>query len=469
MIAVLADRMRRVLPDGQAARLDALLARASADTLLAGRTALSAFSLRVAGAAIAYLSQILLARWMGIFEYGVFVVVWVWITILSQLGNFGFSSSVIRFIPQYQATGDAGRLHGVIRAGRLVSLGFSTLLAAAGVGIVWAVPGLVEEHYLVPILLGAICLPMFCLTEVQDGIARSFHWSQLAFGPSYIWRPLAILAAMAAAHEAGLPMTAVTACTAAIVGTWLTAVVQLVLVDRRTAAAVPRTTRRYDLRTWVLVSLPILLSEGFYSLLTSVDVLMVSAFAGPEDVAVYYAAAKTLVLVHFVFYAVRAASGPRFSFHHHGGNPEALRDMIRTSIRWTFWPSVAVSAVVLAFGEVLLSLFGSGFTEGWPLLAVLVVGILARASIGPVESLLTMAGHQTSCAIAFGIAFAVNVALNLVLIPAFGLTGAAVATSTAMVVEAVAVSVAVRRHFGFVATVFSLDTVGPRAASETPS
>lgn len=438
-------------------RVDALLSRLSADHRGAGRTALSAFVLRVFGAAIAYLSQILLARWMGVFEYGIFVVVYVWITILSQMGNLGFSSSVIRFIPEYRARGEIARLWGVMRVSRVMAVGFATALSVAGVSGLVLFPGIVDQPYVVPIYLGAICLPMFCLTEVQDGIARSFDWPDLAFGPTYIWRPVAILIAMAFAHEAGLSMTAPTACGAAVVGTWATAVVQLLMLHRRTERAVERQDASYDLRTWIVVSLPILLSDGFYALLTSVDVIMVAHFGSPEDVAVYYAATKTLALVHFVYYAVRAASGPRFSYHYHAGDQRALREMVRTSVRWSFWPSVAVAGFVLLIGEFLLSLFGADFTGGTGILAVLVIGILARASVGPVETLLTMAGHQKICALVFGAALIANIVLNVLLIPTFGLYGAAAATALAMVVESVLVLLAVRRLFGISVWIFSLD------------
>lgn len=232
------ERLLALLPESLRARAQARLADASIDQLIAGRTALAAFSLRIFGAAIAYLTQILLARWMGVFEYGVFVLVYVWITILSQLGNLGFSSAVIRFIPEYRAKGDLARLWGILTASRLAAGLAATALAGLGAGLVWLVPGIVDPVYVVPIYLGAICLPLFCLTEVQDGIARSFDWSDLAFGPTYIWRPVAILATMMIAHEAGLPMTAATACIATIIGTWATAIVQLVVLHRRTRRTV---------------------------------------------------------------------------------------------------------------------------------------------------------------------------------------------------------------------------------------
>lgn len=465
----LARSAKSLLPARLAAAVDARLAATSAEQRSAGRTALSAFSVRVAGAAIAYLSQILLARWMGIFEYGIFVVVYVWITVLSQVGNLGFSSAVIRFVPEYRARGELARMWGILRASRLMAVAFATLLSSAGAGLVWFVPGLVDDHYVVPILLGAVCLPLFCLTDVQDGIARSFDWPDLAFGPTFIWRPLAVLAAMTGAHLLDLPMTAVTACLATILACWGTAMVQLLLIGRRLGRGVTRAPADYDMRTWIVVALPILLSDGFYAMLTSVDVLMVSKFGTPEDVAVYYAATKTLALVHFVYFAVRAASGPRFSYHYHADNRDELERLVRSSVRWTFWPSVAVSAVVLILGEFLLALFGDDFTGGRSVMVILVLGILARASVGPVETLLTMAGHQKSVAALFGATLAVNVVLNLLLIPPYGLEGAASAMAIAMFVEAFLVATLVRRRLGLRIWIFQVHTgePAPRPAGRT--
>ncbi|MCR4282998.1 MAG: polysaccharide biosynthesis C-terminal domain-containing protein, partial [Bauldia sp.] len=88
-------------------------------------------------------------------------------------------------------------------------------------------------------------------------------------------------------------------------------------------------------------------------------------------------------------------------------------------------------------GKQLLLLFGPSFAEGYPLLSILSIGLLFRASIGPAETLLIMAGQQRITAWVYTAAFAVNVALNFTLIPRFGLAGAASATTMALVAETV--------------------------------
>ena len=56
-------------------------------------------------AVIAFVSQVLLARWMGSFEYGIFVLVWTTMVIVGNLACLGFHTSVIRFIPEYREKG----------------------------------------------------------------------------------------------------------------------------------------------------------------------------------------------------------------------------------------------------------------------------------------------------------------------------------------------------------------------------
>src|SRR3954453_21835771 len=116
---------------------------------------------------------------------------------------------------------------------------------------------------------------------------------------------------------------------------------------------------------------------------------------------------------------------------------DRLKDILADSIRWTFWGSLAASIVILAMGRPLLSLFGLGFVEGFQLMLILAAGLMARASVGPIERLLNMLGEQRVCAGVYAAAFMLNLLLGLVLIPRIGVAGAAVSTSTALIVESV--------------------------------
>ena len=118
---------------------------------------------------------------------------------------------------------------------------------------------------------------------------------------------------------------------------------------------------------------------------------------------------------------------------------------------------------MLLAGPFLLSLFGPGFVEGYELMFFLFAGFLAKALIGPGETLLNMAGKQKLCVILYIIIFGCNIALNMALIPVYGLTGAAAAVAIAMSIEAVLLHVAIRRTLGIVLFAFN----DPRASQNT--
>ena len=187
---------------------------------------------------------------------------------------------------------------------------------------------------------------------------------------------------------------------------------------------------------------------GFFNLLTNVDIMIVGLYFEPAQVAVYFAAVKTLAIVHFVYFAVKAGSAHRISQYFHAGDDVRYRQTVRDVVRWTFWPSVLAAMMLLAFGKPLLSLFGPEFVSAYPLLVILVLGILVRASVGPAESVLTMSSEQNVCAKIYASALVLNIALNLLLIPVMGLSGAAIATCLAMVFEAAALFVAARQKLG---------------------
>lgn len=454
-----ATTAERWLPGLIASRIMPLLRRVDAVLFStdergeAGRMSLLAFAVRIVSAAIAFVSQVLLARWMGSFEYGIFVLVWVTMVIVGSLSCFGFHTSVIRFIPEYREKGMLAELRGVMVASRLFVLVASTAVAALGAGGVWLFSSALESYYVVPFFLGMFCLPMLALSDVLQGLARANSWGFAALVPTYITRPVLILVFMAAAIWSGFAPTAQTAVIAAILACYVTTITQLIRVTSRTDKRVPSGPRTIRLGYWLKISLPIFLVESFFFLLTNADVLMVGFYMPPDQVAVYFATVKTLALVHFVYFAVKAGVAQRYAQFSHG-DPEKLAAFARETVSWTFWPSLAMGLLVLLLGKPLLILFGPEFDAGYPLLFLLVSAVVARSAVGPCESLLTMSGNQNICAVVYAATLALNIGLNVVLIPSLGLWGAAIATSAAMIFEATALSLTVWRKLGIAMAVF---------------
>lgn len=456
--ALIANRMLPASLAGSARpwaeKVDAILGDTSVNGH-AQRMSLIAFSIRIVSAAIAFLSQILLARWIGDFEYGIFVLVWTAAIIAGNLSCFGFHTTIIRFVPEYFASERYSDLRGLLLTGRVFAICSASLIALLGTAGVYFFSRSIESYYIAPFYLGMLILPMIALGDTLDGTARANSWPIRALSPTYIIRPVLILGVMISALMLGFEADAKTAIISAIVATYATTIFQLFSVtsgvDKKLAAG-PKSVRFGE---WFSVSLPIFLVEGFLFLLTNADVLVVGHFMDPRHVAVYFASVKILALVHFVYFAVKAGVAQRYSQLIHAGDNSALARFVRDSVSWTFWPALFMSCVVLIIGKPLLSLFGTNFVEGYPLLFVLVAGVMARSAIGPAESLLNMSGNQNLCALLYAVTLCFSLVLAFALIPHYGLWGAASAFSSGMVFEAILLGHAVRRRLGFSISIFS--------------
>ncbi|MFS8115912.1 oligosaccharide flippase family protein [Rhizobium jaguaris] len=414
------------------------------------RMALVAFAIRIAGAALAFVSQIVLARMMGRFEYGVFVFVWVLTILFGNLACLGFPTAIIRFLPQYDASGNHDAIRGVTTTARRFVLAVAGGLALIGMAALYALSGMVESYYVMPIFLGLIAVPMIALGDVLDGTARANHWPVMALSPTFLIRPTLILLFMLAAILFGAAHSAVTAMAAALAAAFVTVLCQYLAVTFRLRRHYPNGLKTIEFNAWFAVAFPVFLAEGVGYLLTNSDVVVVGIFLDPTEVAVYFAAAKIMALVHFVYFAVKAAIGPRFAAIIAENDREKLAAFATEAARWTFFPALAVGLTVLAAGQFLLSLFGTAFTEGQVVIAILLAGVLAKALVGPAEVLLMMADRQMLCVYLYAAALVANVGLNIVLIPHFGIEGAAIAVASAMMIEAMLLHIAVRRAFGII-------------------
>jgi O-antigen/teichoic acid export membrane protein len=447
-VAVMDAQSASAVPSSLLARLRSKLAGASSEASVTQRLAGTIFIIRVVSAGLAYLSQILLARWMGGSDYGVYVYVWTWVLLLGSMMDFGISASAQKIIPEYRTAGEYALLRGFLAGSRWMTFVVSSAVSLLLAGVIKLLSPWIGASEIVPLYIGCITLPAFVVANTQDGIARSHDWMRLGLMPQFIVRQALIIGITAGAFALGFNLGATAAMIASASAVWIAMIGQMLVLNRRLALHIEPGARAYDFRGWLAISLPILLVESFYLLLSYTDVLVLQQFRTSEEVGVYFAVVKTLALVSFIHYAMSATTAHRFAEYHALGDKDRLSAYVAHAINWTFWPSLAATIVLLAMGKPLLWLFGPQFVIGYDIMFVATIGLVVRAAIGPVERLLNMLGHQHICAVAYAAAFVMNVALCVVLVPRFGGHGAAAATSISLVFETVLLFWIVRVRLG---------------------
>jgi O-antigen/teichoic acid export membrane protein len=417
------------------------------------KSATLVFLIRVAGAGLTYASMICLARWLGAFNFGIYAFVSVIVTLLGLALSAGFNSSALRFIPEYLARQKLRRLSGFLARSYGIVFAISLLGALLGAVVVFALRGMIEPYYFVPLLVGLVCVPVWTLLNQGEVTARAFGWVHLAYVPGYIVRPVLLIT-----FVGGLllfrPPDAVAALWGFLGACAVAAIGQGIMLHRRIRGRMATAGAHHHTQRWLTVSLGFLMIDGFRMLLDNTDVLMIGRLLDPHSVAVYYAAIRTGGLVAFVSFSIIALAVPKFAEIHATGTRSDLQKFVSGVIQMTFWPSLLTAASLAVLGPFVMSLFGPDFEGGYPTMLVVLAGLVLRSATAPAEYLLNVTGYHRDTIRVYAVAALANIILNLLLIPRLGIMGAAIATYAAMLGGNAWLYFLVRRRLGVNAFVF---------------
>lgn len=407
-----------------------------------------ALVIQATGAVLAFALQWTLARLLGVERFGIYIYGLTWVRLLVLPGAFGFDHATVRFVSAYSAKEQWGLLRGfLIRAHQLVSL-TSVGLTLVTLGVVWALQERLERELLQALVIAAVSLPIMSLRPMQGGGLRAFKRFKLALAARDVAPPLLVIVAALAATAIWGDLTAPAALAIYVLVNALLLAVTTVALFRATPREVAGAEARYDTWEWLRVSMPMLLLSGFFLLLKQTDILMVGTIVGPAAAGIYAVASRFAMLISFGLKSVNAIMAPLISELHATGRMEDLQRLVSRAARMIFVFTLVACATLFVVGEWALGLFGAEFRAGNPVLRLLLVSQAVNALAGSVGHLLTMTGSQRLAAWIAGSGAAVNVLLNLLLIPVWGIVGAALATTISTVGWNVAAVVGVRRRLG---------------------
>lgn len=402
------------------------------------RGALHVYLARAAGAALLFVAQILLARWMGADGYGIFSFVWVWVWLLAIPAALGLPVASLRFVPTYLARAQRAELRGYLRFAVRAVLGCALLVAAIAILVVIVLAPVPAPGYRMPMAIALLAVPVLALLTLYRELCRAGGWMVLATAPEQVLRPL-VLVLLGVAAVRWFGVQSADAFVALGVAAYAAALaVQALLFHRRVAPQVRGAGTGGEPREWLRTALPLVVVTGSQIVFTQIDLVMVGLLRPPAEVGYYAAAVRTVSLLTVIAVGVNGLLIPSLSTLFAEGRRDSAQRLYTQSTRWSF-AGVALCAVVLAVARgPLLELFGTGFSAATGVLLILVAGQIAVAGIGPVGSVLGITGHEGVGALLAGLAALLNVVLNYVLIRALGIEGAALGTAVTLVLLSVA-------------------------------
>lgn len=408
-------------------------------------------------AVVQLLSGILLARLLGPANFGVYSFAFAIVSMVQVMPNNGLESVVIRYGAQYRAEQSWALLKGLLRQMFIISASYGLLTAAVMACAVYF-DWLPKAAALSPYVLGAAALPMifFPLTAYLGAAARSVGASVLGQIPLYVVRPwiwlvlllvLAMLEPQILNAEAVMYMQGVAGFVATLMGAyWL-----LKCLPEQLRHVRPT----YETSNWFHAVLPYSLMGGLMLINTQADILMLGVLSNAHETGLYRVAMNGANLLALSLTAANLYIAPRISAMHSQQEREKLQRLLMLSVRSTFGFALVIACVFWFWGaDLLVLVFGAVYLGAlWPL-TILCLGQLINVGAGSVGLVLRMTGHQVDAVLMAGVAAALNILLNGILIPMYGGNGAAMATAATMLIWNGLMLVRVRQRLGVDTSIF---------------
>jgi O-antigen/teichoic acid export membrane protein len=420
--------------------------------------------LNLAGTVILGLSTVALTvvvtRWFTRPQAGAFFAATSLFLVLAAIAGLGASSGLVFFAARLRSVGEERRFPILLRA---AVVPVATCSALAGVSLlVFAGPlarvlldssgagGSADPGKLADALRAlAVALPFAALTDAFLGASRGYH-DMLAttvvdrIGRGCLQLVGVVVAAIAGTAALLAPLWALAYIPAAVgAWTWLRRIrIRSAATEGRRVESTSRVhanfvAARANAAGFWAYTAPRALATIAQRVIQRLDIVLVGVIRGPVEAAVYTAATRFLVVGQFVDTAVGMAAQPQFSRLFALRDRAAARAVYRATTGWVMILTWPLFLLAIVFGPELLNVFGHSYGAGTTVMAMLSFAMLVGSLCGQGDIVLTTTG-RSGLSLANGLlAVVVNVALDLTLIPHYGITGAAIGWGAAILVSAV--------------------------------
>ena len=410
---------------------------------------LLALVIKVGAAILSFLMFVVIARAMDEAEYGRFAIGFSLAITLSVFANLGLGTAILRFYAQYSSAGQTQLAHGFVRASAAVNLLFPlavgglVALSAWGYGIIY------PEQATGFIYAAAILLPVVAWSEYAASSLRAFGYTLHSMAPRDIyWRTLLCLVMLyVITRHIRLDATQVLLLAAGIL---------LVIVFAQFMRAAPQflpafrePSPQYDYPLWIKTSIPMWGAITLTSAAQQFDVVVLGFFMSPADAGPYFAALRTANILSLLLIAGNLISAPLIAKYHHNGDHAALRRLVRLLTAAIALPTLLGLGILALIGKPLLGLFNPAFVSAYSVLLILGVGFTFDAIAGPTGFMLQMIGRERSYLKIMAASYALTIVLQCLLIPWFGVYGAAVPNTLGLIFANLLIVRTVKATAGF--------------------
>ena len=399
------------------------------------RGGLGSILVGILGVGLSLAVSVLLARILGPKQYGIYALAFSIITIISVPTKLGLPQLVLRETAKAHVVKQWGLMRGIWQWSTIAVCVFSTLTALIALTFIFFDSEKITNLQSV-IIVALILIPLISLANLRDGALKGLKHVVLGQLTESIIRPLFFVVMLLTLYYGFDVMSPIYAMGAQALSAMLAFLLGVgLLFYARPVQLKSQPICVYRTKEWMGAALPLAMISGMQIINSQADIIMLGFFRSPEEVGIYKIVVTGSGLVAFGLQVVSMVVAPHFASLHASGEIKKLQKLVTQSAKVTLLIALPTFILLALFGELLIEfVFGSEYIAGYLPLAILAFGQLINALIGNVGLLLNMSGNEKETMRGLFIAVVSNIVLNVLLIPTFGIVGAAIATAITFIV-----------------------------------
>lgn len=396
----------------------------------AGITAIALFLSKI----LTYAFKLILARFLGPEAYGQFSLAVMVMGIATSLSLVSLNSGIKKFIPEYRQRDEFGKVKGVLLSSLSISVPLSILAGLAMFfGAEFIAVTIFENERLIPLIQIMSVGPLFAnLKSIFFDTTKAYNIIIYEAAILKVFQSVVKIAVTAVFVFLGFNI--IGAAWGAVISTILVALIGLYLVEREIGPILTSDVEAsYDFRKLVRYSTPLLLTGMITTVMSWADTALLGYYMTDTEVGFYNVAIPTATLIMLPHQAIGSLGLSTLS-ELKERNEKAIQSSLQVATYWVYALVFPTFLVLVFFSpQVLKVLWGSQYASAAAATSILAGGYLVNALVGRVGDLLGSEGHTDYILYNNIAAVTLNVGLNILLIPKYGITGAAVATAASTI------------------------------------
>jgi len=387
---------------------------------------------RIVGKGLNFVITLVLVRFLGISVFGLYSLGLIIFNIFSLIAKLGLDNGSLKYVSAYQSDKDKERTKGVIIQSIILPLISGLIIGIIVYVFSPQIAQIFQKEGLIPIIkIFAIGIPFSALLPVLGEINKGFKINKHQILATNVVKPLTrlgliFLVILLGYNVLGIVWTEIIAIISGVLFLFFS--IKKLFPEIALKEVIPKFETKKLLSTSI-----VLLTIGMTSFLIQwTDILMVGYFLPSESVGIYKVIIQITILVEFSISAFNSIFAPTISSLYHQKKKKQLEKLFKTITRWGFYLGFLVFLIILSSSNELLQLFGKIFSAGKNSLLVLSFGQLINVLVGATGYMLIMTGQEKIESINAACVLILNIILNLILIPKFGILGVAIASAVSL-------------------------------------